>query len=192
MGGESCDNAFHDVAVSARSASNVDVRFGVEWPALIGQPAKGCCAIGSSKERARVATPGPIGKHLDRRIEPDSDRPLVENPPGARIDKGPAARRDDASLSLDEPGDQAPFSVAKIGFAETFEDFSGRVAGGVFDLRITVDERQSEPPREAPSDGRLAGAHQADKDDWTVEAGNQLFHAQGYTAGRKVGQKPNP
>ena len=108
------------------------------------------------------------------------------------IDERPAAGRDDANFALDEPCDQAPFPVAEIGFAVALEDFGGRIAGGILDRRIAVDERQAEPPREAPADGRFAGAHQADKDDWAIEAGGQLFHARGYTAGRKVGQKPIP
>ena len=40
-----------------------------------------------------------------------------------------------------------------------------------------------------PADGRFAGSHQADKDDWSVEAVGKLLHGQGYTAALEVGQK---
>ena len=173
-------------------APNVDMRLGVEGPALIGQPAERRSRVRGAEQRAGVAAAGAIGQHLDRGVEPDGDRALVENLAGAGVDESSAAGCDDANFSLDEPSDKAPLAVAEVGFAEALEHLGGRIAGGILDRRIAVDEGQAEPLREAPADGRFAGAHQADEDDWAVEAFGQLFHARGYTAGRKVGQKPIP
>ena len=192
MGDERRDDAVDNIAMSAGPASNVKVRLGIEWPPLVGQPAKRFSAIRGPEERTRVAAACPVGQHLDRRIEPDGDRAFVEDSAGAGIDERPAAGRDDSNLSFDQASDQAPLAVAKIGFAVALEHFGGRKTGGILDFGIAVDKGQAEPPGETPADGRFAGAHQADEDDRAVEAGCQLFHARGYTAGRKVGQKPIP
>ena len=47
---------------------------------------------------AGVAARGALGEHVDRRVEPDGDRALVEQFAGARIDEGAAAGRDHPHL----------------------------------------------------------------------------------------------
>ena len=91
--------------------------------------------------------------------------------------------------AVDQPRHQPPLAVAEILLAEAFEDLGGAVAGGVLDRGIAVDERQAQPLGEALADSRFTGAHQADQDDWPVEALRQLFHRRGYTWACLVGQK---
>ena len=192
MGREGFDDAFDHIAVRPGPASNVDVGLGVEGSALVGEPAKRRGPIRRPEERAGVTAAGAVGQNLDRGIEPDGDRALVEDLAGARVDEGSAAGRDDTDLAFYQPGDQAALAIAEVGLAEPLEYFRGRISGSILNRRIAVDERQAEALRKAAPDGRFTRAHQSDEDDWTIETGGQLFHARGYTAGRKVGQKPIP
>ena len=153
MGGESGDNGFHNIVMGASAASNMNMRFGIEWPALVSEPAESCCGIGCSEERPRIPAASAIGQYFDRGIEPDCDRPLVEDLPRSRIDECAATGGDDSNFSVDETSNQSPLSIPKVGLAETLEDFGGRIARRVLDRRIAVDEGQAEPPRETPADG---------------------------------------
>ena len=93
-------------------------------------------------------------------------------------------------MALDQPRHQPPLAIAEILLAIAFINFGGAETGGILDRRIAVDERQVEPLREAPADGRLADTHQADKDDRFIKAVRQTMHGQGgYTWGCMVGQK---
>ncbi len=66
---------------------------------------------------------------------------------------------------LDQPGDDAALAVAEMGLAEALEDLGDRQAAGALDLGVGIDERQAEPRRQPPPDGRLARPHQPDEDD---------------------------
>jgi hypothetical protein len=72
--------------------------------------------------------------------------------------------------------------------AVALEHFRRSEAGGVLDRGVAVDERQAEPPREAPPDGRLSNSHQPHQHDRPVEALPQFIHARGYTAAHPLGK----
>ena len=52
--------------------------------------------------------------------------------------------------------------------AIVLEDLRDRLAGGRLDLRVGIDERQSEAGGEPAPDRRLAAPHQADEHDRAV------------------------
>ena len=139
-------------------------------------------------KRPGVAPRRAVGEHVDRGVEPDGDRPLVEQLARARIDEHAAAGRDHPDLAVDQARDQPPLAVAEILLAVALEHFGGGEAGGVLDRRVAVDEGQAEPLGEPAADGRLAGAHQPDEDDRTVETVCQLSHAQGLYSGGQGGK----
>lgn len=186
------EDRIDDVAMRAVAAFHMDVRRRVGGAALFGEPLERPLRIAVAKQRASVSPRGSVGQHIDGGIEPDGDGAIVQQVAGAGIGEGPAAGRDYPDLPVDQAGDQPPLAVAEILLAEALEDLGRRETGRILDGRVAVDEWQPEPPCQAPSDGRLAGAHQADEDDWTVEALDQMFHAWGYTAEGKLGQKPAP
>ena len=68
---------------------------------------------------------GALGEDVDRRVEPDGDRALVQQLAGARIDIGAAARGDDPDIAFDQPRDQPPLAIAEIVFAIAFENLGG-------------------------------------------------------------------
>jgi hypothetical protein len=60
--------------------------------------------------------------------------------------------------------------------AKSFEQVGGGDARGLLNFHVAIDERQAEPPRQAPTDGRFTRAHQADEDDWSIKEIRQLLH----------------
>jgi hypothetical protein len=61
------------------------------------------------------------------------------------------------------PADDARFAGPEVGLAVACKNVRDRHPGGLFDLRIGVDEWDREPLRQAAPDRRLAGPHHADK-----------------------------
>ena len=126
---------------------------------------------------------GALGEDIDRRVEPDGDRPLVEQLARARIDEGAAAGRDHPHLAVDQPRDQPPLAVAEILLAVALEHLGGGVAGGVLDRRVAVDEGQAEPLGQPPPDRRLSHSHQPDEHHRPVETLRQIHHLKGLYSG---------
>ena len=187
---ESQDNLFDHLAVGAAAALHVEVRFGIELAAFACEPFQRLAAISHvAKQRPRLKPPGPIGKQVDGCIEPDRDRPVVEQFARARVDENLAAGGDNPDLVVDKPRDQPPFAIPEIRLAESLENLRWRIAGGAFgNRRVRIDERQAQTLCQAPADRRLAGTHQAYKDDRTIKAFGQVSHEQGYTARRAGGK----
>ena len=113
---------------------------------------------------------------------------LVEQLAGARVDEGAAAGRDHPHLALDQAGDQPPLAVAEIVLAIALEHLGGGQAGRVLDRGVAVDERQAEPPRQAPPDRRLSHSHQSDQHDRPVETLRQIHMLKGLYSGFPLGK----
>jgi hypothetical protein len=145
------------------------MRFLVSGAALLRQFFERALGVAVAQQRAGIAPRRSFGEDVDRRVEPDGDRALVQQLARARIHIGAAAGRDHPDGAIDEARDKPPFAIAEIGFAEPFIDFGRRQAGGVGDRRIAVDERQAQPPGEPPSDRRFPHSHQPHQHDWPVE-----------------------
>ena len=64
--------------------------------------------------------------------------------------------------TLEQPLDDPPLAVAKLGLAEPFEEFRDRAARGAFYLVVGIDEGEAEPVRQPFADCALAGTHQPD------------------------------
>ena len=96
---------------------------------------------------------GALGQHVDRRVEPDGDRALVEQLAGARIDEGAAAGGDDPDVALDQPGDQPPLAVAEIMLAIALEHFGGRGAPAASSIAtsLSTNGRPSRLARRRPT-----------------------------------------
>ena len=119
----------------------------------------------AAQQWAGVAPPHPLGQHLGRGVEPDGGRLFQDQRARLVIDEGAAAGGDHLGPAIDQPRDHAPLPVAKIGFAELFEDFGHAHAGGFLDRMVGIDEGHAQPVRQSAPYGRLAHAHQADKHD---------------------------
>ena len=158
------------------------MRFGVNLAPLLGETLQRASAIDVPQQRPCRQPPSPIGEQVDRRIQPDRDGSFVEHLAGGRVDENVAARRDHADFAIDEAGDEAALAVAEIGLPEPFEDLGRRVSRGIFDRRIRVDEGEVEAPGETTADSRLAGAHQSDEYDRSIEPLGNSHHHRGYTA----------
>ena len=137
---------------------------------------------------AGVAARRALGEDVDRRVEPDGDRALVEQLARARIDEGAAAGGDHPDLALDQPRDQPPLAVAEILLAVALEHLGGGIAGGILDRGIAVDEGQAEAPGQAAPDRRLSDPHQPDQHHRPVETLAQFHHLRGYTAASALGK----
>ena len=190
MFGDCSDDCVYDLAMGSFSGPDVDVRLGIGRSFLAGEPLEGSLGVAVSKQGTRVAPGGSAAEHLHRRIEPDGDRPLLEQFTGLGVDEHAAASGDDAHLPVDQPGDQAPLALPIFVFPESLEDLGGRISGRILDLGIAVDKGQAEPLGQAPADRGFARAHEADKDERAVETFGEFVHGRGYTAAPKLGQKP--
>ena len=184
------DDRVDDIAVSAIPAADSDVRFGISGLALDRQLLERTFRVGIAQQGPGVAARRALGEYVNRGVQPDSDCPLIEQLPGAGIDEGAATGGNDADLIVDQTSDETPLPVTKVGLSESFVYFGRGEAGGVFDLSIAVDEGQVEPSREAPADGRLTRAHQADEYDRSVEAVPLLHRSGLYSAGKGRAKAP--
>ena len=157
---------------------------GVERAALLGEPGQRFGAVAVAQQRAGVAAAGALGQHVDRRVEPDGDRALVEQLARARVDEGAAAGGDDPDLALDQPGDQAPLAVAEILLAIALEHFGGRSAADGSSIanrcRRTAG-RAAWPGAGRRSICRRPSGRQARSAGRGGLGIRQLFHERGYT-----------
>lgn len=186
---ERLENGLDDVPVSTRAAFHMDVRLLIGGASFVQQSFEGRFRVAIPELRPGVAPRGPLGEDIDGRVEPNRDRPLVKELARAWVDKGAAACCDDADAALvDEARDEPPLAVAEIGFPVALEYFRRRKARRVLDGRVAVDERQAEPPREAPSDRRLSNSHQPDQHKRPVQALPEFYHSRGYTAAHPLGK----
>ena len=170
------------------TAFHVNVRFGIGRPPLIGQLLKHNPWIAVAQLCAGVPACGSLGQNLDWRVEPDSDRALVEKLTGPWIDKRTAARRNNPDLAFDQSGDQSSFTVTEVAFAEALEYFGCGIARRVLDFGIAVDERQAQPAGEAPPDCRFSDPHQPDQHHGAAETLAQFHCLKGYTAAFALGK----
>ena len=187
---ERLDDRLDHVPVRAVAAFHVDMRFCVGRPPLLARGAR-ASALGSPLRScgAGVAARRALGEDVDRRVEPDGDRALVEKLARARVDEGAAAGCDHSDLALDQPRDQPPLAVAEILLAIALEHSAGGIAGGILDRGVAVDEWQAEPLRQPPADRRLADAHQADEDHRPVETLAEIHHLTGLYSGFRSSAK---
>jgi hypothetical protein len=90
---------------------------------------------------------------------------LTDRRSGLRVHEGAAAGRENDRRSREQAPHHAALAVAEFLLAIPAEQLGDRTARGGFDLGVRVEEGQPESRCDATSDRRLAGAHQADKDN---------------------------
>jgi len=182
------DDPVDDLAVGAAAAFHMDVGLGVKRPAFFREPFERLPAVHIVQQGPVFEPSGPVGQEIDRCIQPDGDRAAVEKLSRTRVDEGLAAGRDDPDVAVHKPCNDAPFAVAEVRLPESFVNLGGRVAWGALgDGGIGIHEGNPEPLREAAADRRLAGPHQANKDNRSIKALGQVSHGQGYTGGCRAG-----
>jgi len=115
------DERFDDLAMSADTAAHMDVGLRIGLPLDPGETFQRALGIAVLEQWPGVAARGTLSQHIDWGIEPDGDRPLLQQGARPRIDKDPPARSNHSHLFIDEPCDQAPFAVAIIFLAVAFE-----------------------------------------------------------------------
>lgn len=148
-----------------------------------------CLGIAIPELGAGVPARGSLRQNLDRGVEPDRDRPVIEKLSGARVDISAASGCDHSDGALvDQASDEASLAIAKIVFAIALEHLGGGKACSVLDRRITVDELQAKASRKTPANGRFSYSHQPDQHDRPIEALAEFYHSGGYTAAHPLGK----
>jgi hypothetical protein len=173
------DDCLNDVAVCTTAAANVDMGLRIAVTPLVRQTAQYLCPIALLEQRSIVPPGSALCKDVDRGIKPDRDRPLVEQLPGARIHERASAGGDNPHFAVDQSSNQSTLSVAEILFAKAFEKVRSAGSGSFLDFDVAVDKRQAKPLCEAPADRRLARAHEANEDDWSIKLVDELLHGSG-------------
>lgn len=186
---ERAKDRIDDILVRAGTALHVDMRLLVRWAPFVREAFESRPCITIPELRAGVAARGSFGKDIDRRVEPDGDRPVVEKLASARIDIGtaPGGNHPDVPF-IDQPSDQAPLSVAEIMFTVALENLCRRKARGIFDRGVAIDELQPKTPGEAAPHGRFSNPHQTDQNDRPIKTLAQFYHPGGYTAAHPLGK----
>jgi hypothetical protein len=185
---ERLDNRVDHVAVRSVAAFDVDVGFRVGRPPFVRQAFERAAWIGIAQQRPGIAARGPLGEDVDRGIEPDRNRALIEDFAGSRVDISTAAGRDHPDFAFDQAGNESSLAVTKIALAVTLVNFRRREARCVLDRRIAVNERHAQPPREAAADGRLSNSHQPHQHNRPIEALDRFTHHRDYTAAFRLGK----
>lgn len=193
---EQRDDRLDDFAMGAVPAFHVDVSLGTCLPFDLGEPLQCRLAIAILEEGAGIPPRGPLGEDVDRRIEPHGDGSLLEQGARPRIDEHTPAGRDHPHLSVDQPRHEPALAVAIILFPVPFEQLAPGESDGLFNLRIAVDERQTQPLGQAPTYRRFSYPHQPDENHRPVEALRQIRHFEiaqsdtlkGYTAAFPLGK----
>lgn len=141
-----------------------------QWPMVAaGHPFRQCFKIG---------------------IEPDGKAALEDERPSLVVDERAAAGRDHFGRSLDQACDNPPLSIAETRLSKAIEYLGNLMVCRPFDLVVRIHKVEAQPPGEPPSHRALAGAHQPDEDNRSVELGKRAVHVGwGYTGCRLVGQK---
>ena len=171
------DDPLDDLAMRAASAFHVNVRLGVKVAPLVREPLESLLAIDVPQQRPGLQSSCPVGEEVDRGVEPDRNGAAVEQLPSPRVDEHLTPRGDYPDLVVDQPCDETPLAIAEVCLAESLKDFGRGEAGGAFgDRSIRVEEGKPEPLGQTAANRRLAGAHEADKDNRTIEAFGQVSH----------------
>ena len=188
---ERLDDRFDHVAVRAVAALHVDVGLGVGRAPFFAKPLERALGIAVRSSGARVAPRRALGQHVDRRIEPDGDRPLVEQLAGARVDEGAAAGGDDPHLAVDQPRDQPALAVAEILLAEALEHFGRRSSPTASSIAESLSTKAS-PSRLASRRPTVDLPAPISPTSTTGRSRRfaQFRHLKGYTAAFQVGKSP--
>src|SRR5262245_39361714 len=168
-----------DVAMGADATSNMDMRFGIEGLALLGEAGQRLRAISLLEQGSIVAPAGALGEHVDWRIQPDGNGALVKQLPGARIVEGPAASGDDPDVAFHQSRHETALAIAEIMLTISIEQFGRGRTRCLLDFDIAIDEGQAQTPRKAAAYGRLSCAHQPHQYDRPIQYVGQLMHGPG-------------
>ena len=163
---------------------------GIGLPLGLREALERALGVAVAEQRAGVAARRALGEHVDRRVEPDRDRPLVEQLAGARIDEHAAAGGDHPHLAVDQPRDQPPLAVAIILLAVALEHLGrGKADASSIAESLSTNGR----PAAWPAAGRRSICRRpsgrrersGDRDAWPTSS-----RLKGYTAAGRGRQKP--
>ncbi len=132
--------------------------------------------VAAREQGAVVAAGDAADQDLNGGAEPDGDCGFAAEGACCRVHERSAAKRDHCWGTVEQTADDAVLTGAKFGFAKAVEDFGDGAAGGGLDLHVGVAERKAQAGGEAPADGGLARAHEADEHD---RAGFQMVRERG-------------
>ena len=132
-----------------------------------------------SKERALAIPNRPLGENLDRAVEPDRETGVEQPCAGHLVGEGAAAGGDDLRTPVEKAPDGLALDVAETCLAHFVEDPGDAHPRRSLHLLVRIGERQTEAPCEQAPDRRLAGTHQTDKGDRSVN----LISPGGHEAG---------
>ena len=143
---------------------------------LFHQGAEDFARIAVSQQRSGVAPRAALDQEVELGAEPDGDRLVGEQLAGERIDEGAAAGGQHLRSPIEQPGDDAALTLAKRVLAMAFEEIGDAAARRGLDLGVGVGEFYPQLGREPPSDRRLSGAHEADKNNGAIDQAGGGVH----------------
>ena len=151
-------------AISSRLDSTIDRRdLPIERIAHrveLGEPGHGVRRV---EQRPVPASSRALAQHFRLRVQIDHRAVLLQALTVRGPDHDAAAGREHHIGEGSQLGQHGLLAVAEARFALDLEDRRNRHAELALELRIRVDERLAESPRELPSERRLAGARQSDQ-----------------------------
>ena len=154
----------------------MDLGFRIAGAPLFREARKDVGPISFFQERSVVAPRRALGKHIGGGVKPDRNREFIEQFPSPGIDEGASAGGNDANITPDKARNETSFPIAEVMFAIALEQLCGGRSRRFLNFYVAVYERQAKPLGQATPNGRLAGAHQPDKNDRPVKKVGQLFH----------------
>ncbi len=138
---------------------------GINWIALIHQPFHDRFGVVGLEQRPVITPDNPLHQHLQFALQPNGDPGFGYQATGFIIHIGTAAGCKYLRTIAKQPGNDTPFTIAKIGFSVISEDFRNCLAGGTLDFCISVHELQTEAGCDPATNSSLARTHQADQDN---------------------------
>ena len=175
-------------------ARDMDRCLGINRITLGREITKNLGRIAITQQRPGVAAADAVDQDVDARVKPDRCSLLQDQ--GARlvIDECASTRCNYLGFAIQQSCNHPALSVTKMILSITIKDFRNRQTRGSLNLVIGVDKGQLELNRKAPSNRRLADAHQPHKDQGTAGPGGRgtaLQHCEGrYTATLRLGKRP--
>src|SRR4051812_6869732 len=115
---------------------------------------------------ATASLPGGLGVDL----EEDGERAVAQLVLDRRRLHGPAAEGDHSRIRQAEGCDRVTlFLQAELGFSAALKEIGNRRAQILLEVPVEIDERTPETIRDLGPERRLAGAHEADEGEVTLQ-----------------------
>ena len=140
MGDQRVDDVAGDLVLRHVLGGHGDVGLGVDRITGLDQRLQRRPGIGGLQQRAVGAAGDALEQQLEIGLDPNRDRPGLDQPAGLGVDEGTAPGAEHDIGVAHQPGDHPGLAGAEIRLAMGGEDLGDAHAGGALDLFVAVDE----------------------------------------------------